>query len=254
MFTPEELMRYGRHIALPGMGEDGQRRLAKARVLLIGAGGLGSPVALYLAAVGVGHIRIMDADIVEISNLQRQVMYVTADTGKLKAQVMAARMEQMNPHITAEAITERFTGENAEQQLQWCDVAIDAVDNLETRYLLNDTALAAGKPWVHGSVHQFIGQTAFFHPGAGPCYRCLYPDIYAAPSSAVEGIFSPVPGWIGTMQATQALNYLSGANQVPTGILHTINAADMTTRHLKFDIDDDCVCQKTSLPDIAGQA
>ncbi len=244
MFTDDELARYGRHLVLPGVGEDGQRRLADARVLLIGAGGLGSPIALYLAASGVGHIRILDADTVALSNLQRQVMYTTADIGKVKVQVMAARLEQMNPNITAEAVVENFSIENAKQHLEWCSIAIDAVDNLETRYQLNDIALQTGKPWVHGSVHQYIGQTAFFMPGAGPCYRCLYPDIYPAPSSAVEGIFSPVPGWIGTMQAAQTLNYLSGANPPPTGILHTINASDMTTRHLKFAADENCVCGK----------
>jgi adenylyltransferase/sulfurtransferase len=247
MLTPEEMTRYGRHLVLPGMGEDGQRRLSEARVLLIGAGGLGSPVALYLAAAGVGQIRIMDADIVDISNLQRQVMYVNADIGKMKALVTANRIEQMNPHLTAEAIIERFTPENAMQQMEWCSIAIDAVDNLETRYLLNDTALKTGKPWVHGSVHQYIGQTAFFHPGNGPCYRCLYADIYDAPSSAADGIFSPMPGWVGTMQATQALNFLSGANMPPTGILHTINAADMTVRHLIFDIDDECIGKEISI-------
>lgn len=229
---------------MPGMGVEGQRRLSEARVLLIGAGGLGSPVALYLAAAGVGQIRILDADTVDVSNLQRQVMYTDADTGKLKAQVTANRLEQMNPRLTAEAIIERFSTDNAIRHMEWCDIAIDAVDNLETRYLLNDIAIKTGKPWVYGSVHQYIGQTAFFNPGNGPCYRCLYPDIYDAPSSAAEGIFSPVPGWIGTMQATQALNYLSGANIPPTGILHTINAADMTTRHLKFEIDNDCICKE----------
>src|SRR6478735_604965 len=174
--SPDELQRYHRHLILPNVGEEGQRRLKAARVLLIGAGGLGSPAALYLAAAGVGHMGIVDADVVELSNLQRQVLHGTRDVGRPKVSSAEARLRDLNPHVDIATYHARLTSANAMELLGAYDIIVDGSDNFQTRYLVNDACVLLGKPNVYGSVIRFDGQASVFATKDGPCYRCLYPE------------------------------------------------------------------------------
>ncbi len=202
--------RYVRQITLPPIGEAGQARLNQGSVLFVGAGGLSSPAALYLAAAGVGRLGLLDDDVVSLSNLHRQILYATADEGSPKARAALQRLSALNPDIQIEAISERFTPQNAEKMLLQYDLIIDGSDNFPTKFLLNDAALKFGKPWVYGAVNGLEGQTALFLPDSGPCYRCLHPRVPTAriQNCAEAGVLGSVVGTIGTLQATLALQYI----------------------------------------------
>ncbi len=212
--SSEELARYSRHLLLPELKAAGQRRIKAARVLCIGAGGLGSPAALYLAAAGVGTIGLVDFDRVDISNLQRQVLYGTNDVGRPKLEAARERIQETNPHVEVVAHDCRFTSENAQDVIAPYDVIIDGSDNFPTRYLSNDVCVFARKPNIYGSVFRFEGQASIFAPHlGGPCYRCLFPEPPppgAAPSCAEAGVLGVLPGIIGLVQATEALKLIVG--------------------------------------------
>src|SRR3984893_10960152 len=212
--TKDEQLRYSRHMIMPEVGADGQRRLNEARVLCIGAGGLGSPAALYLAAAGVGQIGLVDFDRVDISNLQRQVLYGTNDVGRQKLEAASERIHETNPNVEVVLHDCRLTSENAQDVIAPYDVIIDGSDNFPTRYLSNDVCVFARKPNIYGSVFRFEGQASVFAPHlGGPCYRCLFPEPPppgAAPSCAEAGVLGVLPGLIGLVQATEALKLIVG--------------------------------------------
>lgn len=209
--------RYDRNLALPGFGAAGQARLAGARVLVVGAGGLGSPVLYYLAAAGVGTIGIVEGDTVSESNLQRQVLYTTADLGRPKAEAARARLLALNPEIRVEIARTRLDDETAPALVAGYDIIVDATDNIPARLALNAACTAAGRPWVHGAVSEYTGQVTTFVPG-GPCYCCLYrsPKPQARPP---RGVLGPVPGAIGAIQAAEVVKYLTGLGELLVGRL-----------------------------------
>jgi len=212
MLKSAELARYSRQITLPELGVAGQQRLADASVLIVGAGGLGSPVALYLAAAGVGRLGIVDSDSVELHNLHRQILHTTADVGREKATSAAAAIGRLNPDVRVEIITKRVDSANAETLIAEYDLVVDGSDNYATRYAINDACARLDKPWVYGSVERFSGQVALFGAAGGPCYRCLYPDPPAPGSTASceeIGVLGAVPGVIGSLQAVEALKWLA---------------------------------------------
>ena len=239
----EESQRYARHLVLPEVGPEGQRRLKAARVLLVGAGGLGSPAALYLAAAGVGTIGVVDADAVEISNLQRQVLHGTSAVGRPKVDSAAARLADLNPLVRIERHRERLTSANAMRILAGYDVVVDGSDNFPTRYLVNDACALLGKPDVYGSVWRFEGQVAVFWTARGPCYRCLYrdpPPPELVPSCAEGGVLGVLPGIVGTLQATEAIKLVLGAGEPLLGRLLLVDALAMTFRELALERDPEC--------------
>jgi molybdopterin/thiamine biosynthesis adenylyltransferase/rhodanese-related sulfurtransferase len=218
----EPAARYARHLVLPGVGAEGQARLGSARVLVVGAGGLGSPVLLYLAAAGIGTIGVVDDDVVEVSNLQRQIVHDTAAVGRSKAESAAEAMAALNPRVTAIVHSDHLAAGNARRLLSGCDVVVDGSDNFETRYLLNDTALELGIPLVHGSVFRWEGQVMVVDPHRGPCYRCLFPEPPppgVAPDCAVAGVFGAVPGVIGSLMAVETAKLILGAGDPLVGAL-----------------------------------
>src|SRR6478736_9157042 len=220
--SPDELQRYHRHLILPEVGEAGQRRLKAARVLLIGAGGLGAPAALYLAAVGIGHLGIVDADSVELSNLQRQVIHDTRDVARAKVASAEARVHALNPHVDVATYRTRLTSSNAMDLLADYDVIVDGSDNFATRYLVNDACVLLGKPNVSGSVLRFEGQASVFSADDGPCYRCLFrepPPPGLVPSCAEGGVLGVLPGLIGLIQANEAIKLLVGIGEPLVGRL-----------------------------------
>jgi molybdopterin/thiamine biosynthesis adenylyltransferase/rhodanese-related sulfurtransferase len=227
----EEILRYSRHLLIPEVGLSGQKKIKAASVLVIGTGGLGSPVALYLAAAGVGHIGLVDYDVVDSSNLQRQVIHGTSQLGKLKVESARQRMLDINPDIQVEVYNEPFTSENAMRIAQDYDILIDGTDNFPTRYLSNDVSVLLGKPNVYGSIFRFDGQVSVFDARHGPCYRCLFPEPPPpglVPSCAEGGVLGVLPGIIGTLQATEALKLILGIGQTLTGRLLLFNALDMS--------------------------
>ena len=239
----EELVRYSRHILLPQVGESGQRKLKGSRVLLVGAGGLGSPVALYLAAAGVGTIGLVDFDVVDLSNLQRQIIHGSAAIGSRKIDSARERLRDVNPNIFVEACDARLTSANALEIAKGYDLIIDGTDNFATRYLVNDTSVLLGIPNVYGSVYRFEGQASVFGASDGPCYRCLFrdpppPDL--VPSCAEGGVLGVVPGLVGTIQATEAIKMLLGLGDTLIGKLLTIDVMTMTFRSLAIRKDPDC--------------
>jgi molybdopterin/thiamine biosynthesis adenylyltransferase len=226
----EQRLRYSRHLLIPEIGLAGQQRLLEARVLLIGAGGLGSPAALYLAAAGVGHIGIVDDDVVDESNLQRQVLHSTAALGEPKVESAGRRLAELNPDVEVLPYRERLTAENVDGILDegW-DVIVDGADNFPTRYLLNDASVWNGIPVVHGSIFRFEGQATVFAPGSGPCYRCLFPQPpppELAPSCAEGGVLGVLPGVIGSIQGTEALKLVLGIGRPLVGRLLLYDALD----------------------------
>jgi sulfur-carrier protein adenylyltransferase/sulfurtransferase len=238
-----ERQRYARHLSLPGVGTEGQRRLKAARVLLVGAGGLGSPTALYLAAAGVGAIGLIDADVVDVTNLQRQILHGTALVGQPKIESARARLRDLNPHVHLETHGEWLTSANALDLVQQYDIVVDGTDNFATRYLVNDACVLLGKPNVHGSVFQFEGQASVFCLPDGPCYRCLYPE--PPPPGMVQncaegGVLGVLPGLIGTMQAVETIKLILGIGAVLSGQLLMLDALTMHTRVVHFDRDPDC--------------
>ncbi|MBM4380528.1 MAG: molybdopterin-synthase adenylyltransferase MoeB, partial [Deltaproteobacteria bacterium] len=228
--------RYRRHLALPEVGEAGQARLAQGSALLLGAGGLGSPAALYLAAAGVGRLGVVDSDVVELSNLQRQVLHTEARAGMPKAQSARLALEALNPHVAVEPHVLRLDASNVDGLVARYDVVLDGGDNFATRYLLSDACVRARKPLVHGSVYRFEGQVTTFLPDTGPCYRCLFPappPPELAPSCAEAGVLGVLPGVMGLLQATEALKLLLGAGEPLAGRLLTWDALSATFRTLK---------------------
>ncbi len=236
-------MRYSRHILLPQVGEDGQRRLKNSRVLLVGAGGLGSPVALYLAAAGVGTIGLVDFDVVDLSNLQRQILHGSAAIGSSKIDSARDRLRDINPNVRVEAHETRLTSVNALEIARGFDVIVDGTDNFATRYLVNDTSVLLGIPNVYGSVYRFEGQASVFGAPGGPCYRCLFrepPPRELVPSCAEGGVLGVVPGLVGTIQATETIKLLLGIGDTLVGQLLTIDAMTMAFRTIELRRDPEC--------------
>ena len=247
MLSTEERRRYARHLSLPGFGEHGQARLKAGSVLCVGAGGLGSPALMYLAAAGVGRIGVVDADTVDESNLQRQVLFGSSDVGRSKAEAAAARLRDINPLIGIEPHAVRFTRDNAESLAGRYDILLDGTDNFPTRYLTNDASVMLGKPNVYGSIFRFEGQATVFYPKeGGPCYRCLYPEPPPpglVPSCAEGGVLGVLPGVIGTIQATEAIKLLAGIGDTLMGRLMLYDALSMRFRELKLRRNPECpVC------------
>ena len=242
----EEILRYSRHLLIPEVGLDGQRKLKGSSALIIGTGGLGSPVALYLAAAGVGHLGLVDYDVVDESNLQRQIVHGTASLGKNKVESARARLLDLNPAIQVDAFNEPFTSANAMRIAGPFDILIDGTDNFPTRYLTNDLCVLTGKPNVYGAVFRFDGQASVFYAKAGPCYRCLFPEPPPpglVPSCADAGVLGILPGTIGTIQATEALKFLLGIGSSLVGRLLLYNALDMTFEYVKLKKNPQCkVC------------
>ncbi len=229
--THDEILRYSRHLLIPEVGLDGQRKLKASSALVIGTGGLGSPVALYLAAAGVGRLGLVDFDVVDSTNLQRQVIHGTSTVGKLKVESAKARLNDLNPTIQVDTYNEPFTSENAMQIAADYDILIDGTDNFPTRYLSNDVCVFLGKPNVYGSIYRFDGQVSVFAAKDGPCYRCLFPEPPPpglVPSCAEGGVLGVLPGTVGTIQATEALKVLLGIGSPLIGKLLLYNALDMS--------------------------
>ena len=243
VFRPEQFERYRRHLNLGELGVAGQRRLLEGRVLLVGAGGLGCPVAQYLAAAGVGAIGIVDDDVVDLSNLQRQVLYGTADVGRPKAEVAAERIRALNPDVELTLHRERLTSENALALLEGWDVVVDGSDNFPTRYLVNDACVLLGIPCVYGAILRFDGQAAVFDAKRGPCYRCLFPEPPppgSVPSCAEGGVLGVLPGLIALVQATEALKLVAGIGEPLVGRFLQYDALELRFREFRFAKDPEC--------------
>ena len=241
--SPEELTRYSRHILLPEVGLEGQRRLAAGRVLLVGAGGLGSPAALYLAAAGVGTLGLVDFDTVDLSNLQRQILHGTADVGRPKLASATDRLRDVNPHVRLEPHHTRLTSGNALDIIRDYDVVIDGTDNFQTRYLTNDACVLLGKPNVYGSIFRFEGQASVFAAQDGPCYRCLFrepPPPGLVPTCAEGGVLGVLPGIVGVIQATEAIKLLLGTGEPLIGRLVLVDALRMRFREITLRRDPEC--------------
>lgn len=242
----DQILRYSRHLLMPEVGLQGQIKLKNSSALIIGTGGLGSPVALYLAAAGIGRIGLVDYDIVDSSNLQRQVIHGTSTVGKLKVESAKERLQDLNPDIQVDIYNEPYTSENAMRIAKDYDVIIDGTDNFPTRYLTNDVSVMLGKPNIYGSIFRFDGQVSVFHAKEGPCYRCLFPEPPPpglVPSCAEGGVLGILPGTIGTLQATEALKVLLGIGEPLIGKLLLYNALDMTFDFVKLKKNPNCrVC------------
>ena len=245
-FSPDELLRYSRHTLLPEFGAEGQARLKAGRVLIVGAGGLGSPAALYLAAAGVGTIGLVDFDEVDATNLQRQVLYGTADVGRPKLEVAAARLGDINPFVSVNLHHDRLDVTNVRALVGAYDIVIDGTDNFGTRFLVNDACVMVGKPNVYGSVFRFEGQAAVFAAPGGPCYRCLHPEPPPPgliPNCAEAGVLGVLPGIIGLVQATEAIKLLAGVGEPLVGRLLLYDALRMRFRQIVLPRDPACpVC------------
>jgi len=252
MLTPSERIRYARHLILPEVGEAGQEALKRGSVLIVGAGGLGSPVGLYLAAAGVGRIGIVDFDEVDASNLHRQVLYGTSDVGRPKLEAARARLHDLNSEIAIDTHSAALTSENALEILANYDVVVDGTDNFPTRYLVNDACVLLGKPNVYGSIFRFEGQASVFSAQDGPCYRCLYPEPpppHLVPSCAEGGVLGVLPGVIGTIQATETIKLLTGIGETLIGRLLLFDALQMSFRTLRLRQQHDAHAAITQLID-----
>ena len=258
--APEQFERYRRHLNLAEIGVEGQRRLLDARVALIGAGGLGSPIAQYLAAAGVGTLAIVDPDVVDLSNLQRQVLYGTPDVGRPKVEVARERLHAMNPEVRVETHAVQLTSANALEILADYEVVIDGTDNFPTRYLSNDACVLLRKPLVYGAILRFDGQASVFDARRGPCYRCLFPEPPppgSVPSCAEGGVLGVLPGLIALVQATEAIKLVTGIGEPLIGRFLQIDALEMRFTEYRLEKDPDCpVCGErpsvTELIDYAG--
>jgi len=250
----EEILRYSRHLLIPEVGLSGQKKIKAASVLVIGTGGLGSPVALYLAAAGVGRIGLVDYDRVDASNLQRQVIHGTSQLGELKVTSARQRMLDINPDIQVDVYNEPFTSANAMQIALDYDILIDGTDNFPTRYLSNDVCVLLGKPNVYGSIYRFDGQVSVFDARVGPCYRCLFPEPPPpglVPSCAEGGVLGVLPGTIGTLQATEALKLILGIGETLNGRLLLFNALDMSFDFVNLRKNPNCkICGPN--PEVTG--
>lgn len=242
-YTPDQLIRYSRHFLLPEVGEDGQAKLLQAKVLMIGAGGLGSPSAYYLAAAGVGTIGIIDNDVVDISNLQRQILHANDRVGMPKVESAKKTLEALNPDVRVVPYQAKLTSQNAMEIIKDYDLIVDGCDNFPTRYLVNDACVLTGKPNVHGSIFQFEGQATVFYPGKGPCYRCLYPEpppAEMAPSCAEAGVLGVLPGLIGVIEAIEATKIILDKGETLVGRLLHFNTLTMEINTLKLRRDPNC--------------
>jgi sulfur-carrier protein adenylyltransferase/sulfurtransferase len=246
MLTESERERYARHLVLPEIGEEGQQKLKGASVLIIGAGGLGSPASMYLAAAGVGRIGLADFDKIDVTNLHRQILYGTSEVGKPKLSAARQRLHDINPEIAIETHETTINSENALQIFRGYNVILDGTDNFPTRYLVNDACVIAGKPNVYGSIFRFDGQASVFYAREGPCYRCLYPEPpppNLVPSCAEGGVLGVLPGVIGTIQATETIKLITGVGEPLIGRLLLFDALRMEFRRLKLKKDPNCaVC------------
>ena len=241
--SPDEVQRYSRHLILPEVGMDGQRALKAARVLCVGAGGLGSPAAMYLAAAGVGTIGLIDFDVVDVSNLQRQIIHTTRALGRSKLESARDTLHALNPHVHVETYEEALTSANALDRIRDYDVVLDGTDNFPTRYLVNDACVLTGTPNAYGSIFRFEGQASVFATTGGPCYRCLYPEPPPpglVPSCAEAGVLGVLPGIIGTIQATEALKLILGAGEPLIGRFLVYDALRMRFRELTLRRDAEC--------------
>ncbi len=245
-FTEEQIERYSRHIILPEVGGKGQRKLLESKVLVVGAGGLGSPVCLYLAAAGVGTIGIADSDTVELSNLQRQVLHATSDVGRSKCLSARETMEAINPDVRVVTHDLRLNSDNILDIIRDYDIVVDGSDNFPTRYLVNDACVMSGKPLSHAGILRFEGQVTTIIPGQGPCYRCLYPEPPPpgmVPSCQEAGILGATAGVVGTVQAAEVLKLILGIGNPLAGRLLLYNALDMTFREVSIARQPECpVC------------
>ena len=244
--THAEIARYSRHLLLPEVGLEGQKRLKAARVLLIGTGGLGAPVALYLAAAGVGKLGIVDFDFVDVSNLQRQIIHNTKDINRPKVASAKDKIKAINPEIQVVTYNTTLSSKNALEIIGEYDLVVDGTDNYPTRYLINDACVLLGKPLVYGSIFQFEGQASVFYAGEGPCYRCLYPEPPPpglVPSCAEGGVVGVLPGIIGTIQAAEAIKLIVGGSESLIGRLLLFDVWQMKQRELRLERAPDCpVC------------
>ncbi|MEW6274582.1 MAG: HesA/MoeB/ThiF family protein [Bacillota bacterium] len=243
--TEEQLVRYRRNILLAGFGEAGQEKLLAARVLIIGAGGLGSPAAYYLAAAGVGGLGLADPDVVEPSNLQRQILHSVKDLGRPKVTSAREKLQALNPDLTIEAVAGGFHAQNAPELVGRYDLMVDCTDNFAARYLLNEACVRGGKPFIYGGVLAYAGQVMTIVPGRGPCLRCVFrePPGEGAPTTSQVGVLGAVPGLIGTIQATEAVKYFLGIGDLLIGRLLTYDALTMSFFEAKVKRDPACpVC------------
>ena len=241
--SQEEILRYSRHLIIPEVGVEGQRRLKDARVLMVGAGGLGSPIGLYLAAAGVGRLGIVEFDVVDETNLQRQILNGTKDVGRKKVDSARDRIRDVNPHVEVVAHETRLTSENALDIVREYDLVVDGTDNFATRYLVNDACVLLGKPNVYGSIFRFEGQSTVFCTKDGPCYRCLYPEPPPpglVPSCAEGGVLGILPGLIGVIQATETVKLLAGIGEPLVGRLLLVDALSMQFRTVRLRKDPRC--------------
>ena len=243
-FTEEQIRRYSRHIILPEVGGKGQTKIMESKVLLIGTGGLGSPAALYLSAAGVGSLGLVDFDLVEESNLQRQIIHSTPDIGRPKIESAKEKIGALNPDVRVITHNEKLTSENAIDIIEGYDVVIDGTDNFPTRYLVNDACVFANKPLVYGSIFRFDGQATVFKPFDGPCYRCLFPEPPPpgmVPSCQEAGVLGILPGMIGLIQATEALKLILGVGDTLIGRLLLYDSLKMSFQEFKIRRDTNCL-------------
>ena len=239
----DEILRYSRHLIMPEVGMEGQERLKAAKVLCVGAGGLGSPLALYLAAAGVGTLGLVDFDVVDYTNLQRQILHSTSDVGRKKLDSAAEKLRAINPYLTLRPFETRLTSDNALEIVREFDLVVDGTDNFPTRYLVNDACVLTRRPNVYGSIFRFEGQVSVFATSEGPCYRCLYPEPPPAglvPSCAEGGVLGILPGLVGVMQATEAIKLILGRGEPLVGRLLLVDALRMSFRELKLRKDPSC--------------
>ena len=246
-FTNEQIERYSRHLILKEVGVKGQTKLLNSKVLIIGAGGLGAPAAMYLAAAGVGTIGIADADVVDLSNLQRQIIHATEDLGKPKVESARETMNRLNPDVTVKTYHTFVSTENILDMIQDYDFILDGTDNFPAKFLINDACVLAGKPFCHAGIIRFQGQLMTYVPGHGPCYRCVFknpPPKEAVPTCKQAGVIGAMAGVIGTLQAMEAIKYLLGVGKLLTGYLLTYDALDMEFRKIKLPehVPDCAVC------------
>lgn len=246
MMTKEQYLRYGRHLIMPEVGPAGQEKINAAKILMVGAGGLGSPSALYLAASGIGQMTIIDPDVVDLSNLQRQILHDTSSVGEPKVESAKRRINEVNPNVKVNAIQDQLSNDNVRQLVREHDIVVDGTDNFQTRYMVNDACVFEGKLNVYGSIFRFDGQSTVFCAPEGPCYRCLYPEPPPpgmVPSCAEGGVLGILPGIIGVMQATEAIKLIIGKGQPLIGRLMLYDALAMKFRELKIRKDPGCpVC------------
>lgn len=254
----QEIMRYSRHLLLPEVTIDGQRKLKASRVLIVGAGGLGSPLALYLGAAGIGTLGMVDFDVVDVTNLQRQVLHSTRFVGKPKLDSAADRIADINPHVDLICHSTRLSADNALNIVRDYDVVVDGTDNFSTRYLVNDACILAGKPNVYGSVFRFDGQVSVFATESGPCYRCVYPSPPPpglVPSCADGGILGVLPGLVGVIQATEVIKLILGKGEPLIGRLLLVDALSMAFRSMALKKDPACpACGTRTISELADQA